>query len=114
MRLCLKQIKSHKLQVLEQFNYDSGYQDIQTGQIISQSRVAQIDGAIEKLMDSLGQGRKVYKETLASGGSKAEAQKASKHVAGGRYTTLYDRLCEQNILVSLQVKLPPAKDICGV
>ena len=79
--------------------------------MIPSQRVAEINAAIVKLQGDLQEGKKVYKETLASGGSKAQAEKASNDVAGGRFTTLYDKLWLENILVSLQVKLPPAKNM---
>ena len=79
--------------------------------MISSQRVAEINAAIVKLKGDLQEGKKVYKEILDSGGSKAKAEKASNAVAGGRFTTLYDHLCLENILVSMQVKLPPAKNM---
>ena len=83
-------------------------EEIQTGQMISSHWVAEINAAI---VSDIQEGKKAYMETLASGGSKAQAEKASNAVAGGRVTTLYDKLCQDNILVSLQVMLPPAKNM---
>ena len=62
--------------------YGPGYQDIQSGQMISSQRVAEINAAIVKLQGDLQEGKKVYKEILDSGGSKAQAEKASNAVAG--------------------------------
>ena len=44
------------------------------------------------------------------GGSREEAVRASNEAAGGRFTTLIDNLCNEHILVSMMVKLPPAPD----
>ena len=58
------------------------YKDIQTGLWIPAKRVAEINAAIVKLQGDLQEGKKVYKEILDSGGSKAQAGKASNAVVG--------------------------------
>ena len=90
------------------------YKDIQTGLWIPAKRVAEINAAIVKLQGDIQEGKKVYKETLEQGGSRAQAEKASNAAAGGRFFKLYDNLCQENILVSMQVKLPPAKHMSEV
>ena len=87
------------------------YKDIQTGLWIPAKRVAEINAAILELLGDIQEGKKVWKETLAQGGSRAQAQTASHAAAGGRFSKLYDNLCQENILVSMQVKLPAAKHV---
>ena len=72
--------------------YGPGYKDIQSGKMISPQRVAEINAASVKLQGDLQEGKKVYKEILDSGGSKATAEKASMLllVAGSpHYMTTY-------------------------
>ena len=88
----------------------SRYRDVQTKQPITTARVAEIISAIHKLQADLQKGKEIYDETIAHGGSKAEAQAASNRAAGGKFTRLYDNLCRQKVLISMQAKLPPASN----
>ena len=89
--------------------WETQYTDIQTGEQVSAARVAEITAAIDKLQAGLQQGKKVYKQVLNDGGTREEAEQASNEAAGGKFTILFDNLCLECILVSMQVKLPPAK-----
>ena len=56
--------------------YGPVYTHIQTGQLISSEREAEINAVIVKLQTGLQQGKKVYKNIRHTGGSKAEAKKS--------------------------------------
>ena len=88
--------------------WETQYKDIQTGAPISSARVAEINAAIDKLQADLKQGKKVYRQVLQAGGTKKAAEQASNEAAGGKFTILFDNLCLENILVSMQVKLSPS------
>ena len=90
------------------------YKDIQTGLWIPAKRFAEINAAIVELLCDIQEGNKAWMETLKQGGSILQAQEASTAAAGGRFFKLYDNLCQENILVSMQVKLPPAKHMSEV
>ena len=89
----------------------SVFKDIQTGEHLTATTVAEINAAIVKIHADLLQGNKVFKEIQQAGASRELAEEASNAAAGGRFTQLYAILCNEHLLVSMQVKLPPAKDM---
>ena len=94
------------------------YKDIITGEAIPNDRVLVICKKLDKTQKLFEEGRVIYRQVKnTTQGSKEEkrmaARQASAAHAGGSYTKIWDRLCDDKIAISILVTAPPAatKDI---
>ena len=91
------------------------YIDIETGEPIPNSRCLHICKELDRIQLIFQEGRNIYKKVFrATPGSyeekRAAAVKASDEHAGGGYTVIWNRLCQDKIAISLVATAPPAKD----
>ena len=86
------------------------FRDFQSGEIIPAGRIIEIIDKIELASQKFHIGRKIFKEVIQSTNDRSRAMRASNEAAGGTMTHIYNVMCQDKVLICLNVKLPPAKN----
>ena len=89
------------------------FMDIATGEPITNDRCFQICQELDMIQGRFQEGRIIYKRVMRdTPGSldekRAAARKASEAHAGGGYTQIWNRACQDKIAISLVATAPPA------
>ena len=91
-------------------NTTQSFKYIESGKFMPFERFGELNEKIDVMITKFEEGWHIYEEAIKQTNNKWEASKAPHEVSSGSMTQAFAKLCQDNILICLNVELPPTKD----